>query len=169
MSGGFFQFGPTYNSTAYVRALIEGSLNGFHKIDAAGANAVNGELAGKFAAVKDDGAGNTIVGVAKDENAVGLFREDVKDMINASDNATFYFRGGEYYIAESRLGDAITNFTVGEYVTSDANGAAIPTSDKTKALGIVTYVGGTFPMGNMYHWAGDAANGGKFLGISLLV
>jgi len=163
-AGGHFIFGPTYNSTNFVRATIEGSLNGFHEINVEAAQAVNGELAGKIAAIGADG--KVCLAGADGAGAIGLLREDVKDMVNASNNATFYFRGGEYHIAESRLGDTIDKFTLGGYVTTDANGALVPTTEASKAVGIVID-NGTYPMGNMYRWAGEEMNGGKFLGILL--
>ena len=163
-AGGHFVFGPTYNSTQYVRAAIEGSLNGFHEVDVEAAKAVNGELAGKIAGFTENGK----VGLAKADgaNAVGLYREDIKDMVNASNNATFYFRGGEYHIAESRLGASIEDFTLGGYATTDDTGALIPTTDAAKAVAVVID-NGTYPMGNMYRWAGEEMNGGRFLGILL--
>lgn len=163
-AGGHFVFGPTFNSTNFVRAAIEGSLNGFHEVDVEAAQAVNGELAGKIAAMNANGK----VGLAGADGAkaIGLFREDIKDMVNASNNATFYFRGGEYHIAESRLGATIDQFELGGYVTTDANGALVPTTDAAKAVGTVVD-NGTYPMGNMYRWAGEEMNGGKFLGITL--
>ena len=163
-AGGHFQFGPTYNSTQYVRAAYEGEINGIYEIDVTKAEAVNGELAGKIAAVTADGP--IAPAGADGAGAVGLFREDLKDMINASNNASFYFRGGEYHIAESRLGEAIDQFTLGKYATTDANGALVHTDDKSKAVATVISIG-EFRLGNMFEWAGEAANGGKFLGIVL--
>lgn len=100
-AGGFKNFGPTYPTTDYVRLGYEGSLNGVHNISptfvaaAASANGeANAELAGSFAAMAKDGVTTADDGGA---NAVGLFREDLHDMVNASGKATFYFRGGEYY------------------------------------------------------------------------
>jgi hypothetical protein len=163
-AGGHFVFGPTYNSTQYVRAAIEGDINGLYPIDATKAQEVNGELAGKIAGITAEGK----VGLAGDKgaNAVGLFREDLKDMINASGNASFYFRGGEYHIAESRLGATIDKFVLGAEVTTDATGKLVPMVDGAKAIGTVVS-SGEFRLGNMYEWAGEAANGGKFLGIIL--
>ena len=163
MAGGHIKFGPTYNSTEFVRAALEGSINGFHDIDVTAAEAANGELAGKFAAMTADGLG---LAKAKGEGAVGLFRDDLKDMVNASGKGSFYFRGGEYHVAESRLGAAITTFAVGDSITSDANGAIVKAADGDRVLGTVVSVG-EFPLGNMYEWAGSAANGGKFLGFVL--
>ena len=162
--GGYFQFGPTYNSTRYVRAAYEGTLNGIYEIDAEAAEAVNGELAGKIAAVT--AAGKIALAGADGEGAVGLFREDLADMINASNNASFYFRGGEYHIAESRLGAEIDDFTVGQYATTDANGQLVPSADKAKAVATVISIG-EFRLGNAQELAGTAANGGRFLGIIL--
>ena len=99
-------------------------------------------------------------------NAIGLFREDLHDMVNASGNASFYFRGGEYYIQEARLGAAITTFAVGDSVTSDANGKIVKATNDDRVLGTVTHIG-PYKAGNMYEWAGSDANGGNYLGIIL--
>lgn len=163
MSGGFFNFGPTYNSTKYVRIAYEGTINGIHDIDTAAAQAVNGELAGKFVAL---GANGVKTAAAGGQTVVGLCREDLNDMINASGKASFYFRGGEYYVAEARLGEAVTGFAPGDAITSDANGKIVKATASDKALGTVTHVG-EFRNGNMYEWAGAAANGGLFLGFIL--
>jgi hypothetical protein len=167
-AGGYFKFGPTFNSTEFVRAAIEGAVNGFYDVDVEKAKAVNGELAGKFAAMTADGT----VGLAgaKGEGAIGLIREDVKDMVNASAKASFYMlgMGGEYHVAESRLGAPIADFTVGSTITTDANGAIVPASAGDKVVGTVTHVG-EYRLGNMYEWAGEAANGGKFLGFIMHV
>ena len=163
MSGGFFNFGPTYNSTKYVRIAYEGTINGIHAVDVAAAQAANGELAGKFLAV---GANGVKVAAAGGQNTVGLCREDLNDMVNASGKASFYFRGGEYYVAEARLGEAVTGFAPGDAITSDANGKIVKATASDKALGTVTHVG-EFRNGNMYEWAGAAANGGLFLGFIL--
>lgn len=167
MAGGHFVFGPTYNSTQYVRAAIEGDINGFYEVDVTAANAVNGELAGKIAGITADGK----IGLAGDKGvgAIGLFREDLKDMINSSNKASFYFRGGEYHIASARLGADISTFVLGGTVTTDATGKLVPVAagvTDAKAIGTVISTG-TYVMGNMYEWSGDAANGGQFLGIIL--
>lgn len=172
MAGGFKHFGPTYVTTDYVRLGYEGDINGLHEISAAlvaaapNANGeVNIELAGKFAAMTVDGV--TTAG-AKGAGAVGLFREDLHDMANASLKASFYFRGGEYYVAEARLGAAVDTFTVGDAITSDANGKIIKADVAAgdRVLGTVTFKG-EFRNGNMYQWAGATANGGLFLGFIL--
>ena len=171
MAGGFKHFGPTYPTTDYVRLGYEGDINGLHEISSAlvgSAPSANGEanleLAGKFAAMAADGV--TLAG-AHGAGAVGLFREDLHDMVNASMKASFYFRGGEYYVAESRLGAAISTFAVGDGITSDANGKIVKADPATdKVLGTVTFKG-EFRNGNMYQWAGAAANGGLFLGFIL--
>jgi hypothetical protein len=184
MAGGFKKFGPTYNSTPYVRLGYEGILNGAHKISAelvpAGTevNGVEfgpdgtgtaGELAGKFAAIKADGVGLAAAGGL---NAVGLFREDLGDMVNASLNASFYFRGGEYYVSLARTGlTNVSGIAVGDEVTSDANGKLIKktkTDGTERALGVVTHVG-AYPAGNMYANAGTAANGGDFVGFIMFI
>ena len=166
MAGGQFQFGPTFNSTRYVRALVEGDINGFYEIDVDAAQAIGGELAGKIAAMNADG--KLVTAGANGAGALGLYREDLGDMVNASGKASFYFRGGEYHISESRLGQTIDKFPIGSEVTCDANGALIPMTSGSTAKAIGTVVSnGIFTMGNMYKWAGEALNGGKFLGIIL--
>lgn len=166
MAGGFKNFGPTYNSTPYVRLGYEGTLNGTHVIDVAAAEAVNGELAGKMATV---GTNGIKLASAGGMDAVGLFREDLADMINASGKATFYFRGGEYYIAEARMGAVLTTYALGDQLTTDANGKLIKkTVDTEKALGVVTHVG-PYTNGNMFEHAGIAANGGNFVGFILYI
>ena len=168
-AGNFKLFGPTYRTTDAVRLGYEGELNGTHDISAAlvekyqdSTNDAHFELAGKFAALGADGVELAAEGGA---NAVGLFREDLQDMVNASGKATFYFRGGEYYVQESRLGAEISTFAVGDEITSDAEGKIVK-NDTGKALGTVTFIG-TYTNGNMYQWAGDAANGGTYLGFIL--
>jgi hypothetical protein len=190
MAGGFKQFGPTYNTTPYVRLGYEGILNGTHSIDPS----VTNELAGKFATIGANG-----VTLATDSNkAVGLFREDLADMTNASLKATFYFRGGEYYVALGRTGLGGTSqavldtgrtastfdnpsttsveaatIAVGDEITCNANGqiikltAALKTAG-SKALGIVTYVG-DYPAGNMFENAGTVANGGDYVGFIMYI
>lgn len=163
MAGGYKSFGPTYNSTPYVRLGYEGTLNGTHEIDVTAATAVNGKLAGKMAAVTGTG-----IGLAADgTTAVGLFREDLGDMTNASLKASFYFRGGEYYVAEERLGAAIDNFTVGTPITCFA-GEIVPGAG-AKAIGVVTHIG-EYKTGNMYEWAtGLNGDGRKYLGFILYI
>lgn len=162
-AGGHFQFGPTFNSTQYVRAAYEGMLNGLYDVDVTAAEAVNGELAGKFAAFTTDGK----VKPCGDhgEGAVGLIREDFKDMVNASGKASFYMlgTGGEYHVAEARLGKPINQYTIGSTLSTDANGKLVPATGTDKVVGTVISIG-EFRQGNMYQWAGEAANGGKFLG-----
>jgi len=123
----------------------------------------NMELAGRFAGMAADGVTTAAAGGA---NAVGLFREDLHNMVNASGKASFYFRGGEYFIQEARLGAAINTFAVGDLVTSDADGKVVKAEDSDRSLGIVTHIG-PYKNGNMYEWAGDAANGGQYLGVIL--
>ena len=166
-AGGFKHFGPTYPTTDYVRLGYEGELNGIHQISptlVAAAQSANGEanaeLAGRFAAMAADGV---TVAEAGGKNAIGLFREDLHDMVNASDKASFYFRGGEYFVAEARLGATIDQFTVGDSVTSDAEGKIVKATDSDRVLGTVTHIG-PYKAGNMYEWAGLAANGGNYLG-----
>jgi hypothetical protein len=172
MTGGFKHFGPTYPTTDYIRLGYEGDINGLHEISAtlvAGAPTANGEanmeLAGKFAAMTTDGVTLAAKGGA---NAVGLFREDLHDMVNASMKASFYFRGGEYYVSEARLGDTVDKFAVGDSITSDKDGKIVKadTAAGDRVLGTVVYKG-EFHNGNMYQWAGTPANGGLFLGFIL--
>lgn len=160
-AGGHFVFKPTADSTKYVRAAIEGKLNGFYDVDVEKAEAVNGELAGLFCTITADG--KVAPASAKGVDAVGLIRDDLVDMVNASGKASFYFVGGEYHVAESRLGGAINTFTIGGGITTDANGKIVPATDGDTVLGVVTATD-DFPMGNMYEWAGSDLNGGKFLG-----
>jgi len=165
MAGGFKAYGPTYNSTPFVRLGYEGDINGLHLLDQTATAAANGELAGKIAAI----GANGVCFANKGQGAVGLFREDLGDIINASFNASFYFRGGEYYVAEERLGAAASTFAVGNTLTTDANGKLlVMPSDPTgyAAIGTVVSVG-EFRNGNMYEWAGTTANGGNFVGFIL--
>ena len=155
-AGGFKNFGPTYPTTDYVRLGYEGSLNGVHNISptfvaaAASANGeANAELAGSFAAMAEDGVTTADDGGA---NAVGLFREDLHDMVNASGKATFYFRGGEYFVQEARLADGeYANINVGDSITAGANGKIRKAADSDRILGTVTYKG-AYKAGNMYEW-----------------
>ena len=71
--------------------------------------------------------------------------------------------GGEYHVAESRLGQGISSFTIGTTITSDANGKIVPATGTDKVVGTVVSIG-EFRQGNMYEWAGEVTNGGKFLG-----
>ena len=173
MTGGFKHFGPTYPTTDSLRLGYEGDINGTHEISAtlvAAAQSANGEanaeLCGRFAAMAADG-----VTTADDKgtNAIGLFREDLHDMVNASGKASFYFRGGEYYVQDARLGADLSKFAVGDQVTSDKDGKIVKfdaTVAGAKALGVVTYIG-EYTNGNMYAFAGTAANGGQYLGFIL--
>lgn len=169
MAGGYKNFGPTYNTTGFVRLGYEGLLNGTHDIDVAAAQAANGELAGKFAAVGTNGI--KLAGEGG-KGAVGLFREDLNDMINASEKATFYFRGGEYYVAIARTGFTSTSeIAVGDEITTNANGEMVKFDSAVvgaRALGVVTHVGG-YAAGNMFANAGTAANGGDFIGFIMYV
>lgn len=152
MAGGFKNFGPTYNSTGHVRLGYEGLLNGAHELSTALLNTAmatgdNLELAGKFATIGLDGV-NLADGTG---NVVGLFREDLNDMVNASEKATFYFRGGEYYVNIAR-----TSFTAGTLpalgakLYSDANGKMTTTAGAgAQVVGVVTHVG-AYKAGNMY-------------------
>ena len=172
-AGGMKHFGPTYVTTDYLRLGYEGDINGAHNVSAtlvAAAQSANGEaneeLCGRFAAMAADGVTTAAAGGA---NAVGIFREDLHDMVNASGKASFYFRGGEYYVQDARLGATIDKFAVGDQVTSDKDGKIVKfdsTVAGAKALGVVTYIG-EYTNGNMYAFAGAAANGGQYLGFIL--
>lgn len=168
MAGGFKNFGPTYNSTGHVRLGYEGLLNGAHEIsaDLIALHATNGnnvEMAGKFAAIGPKGV-ELANGTTKP--AVGLFREDLNDMVNASEKATFYFRGGEYYVNAARA--AAVDFAVGETLYADATGSLTNVSTGN-AVGVCTHVG-EYRAGNMY----DNANKGvtdaeTFIGFIMFV
>jgi hypothetical protein len=189
MAGGFKQFGPTYKSTDIVRLGYEGYLNGQHGISASlvaaaiaatpgtgvadAANSMeavepNVALAGKIAAITADG-----VGLAGDKGAgaVGLFREDLHDMVNASLQASFYFRGGEYYVVSTRTAVDVTVAKIGDKLTTNANGElrllAAGETDAT-IVGVVTHIGG-YKAGNMYEWAGDTVNGGTYIGFIMYI
>lgn len=174
MAGGFKHFGPTYKTTDAVRLGYEGLLNGAHEISealvkqamAANANEPNLELAGRIAAVKEDG-----IGLAGDKGAgaVGLFREDLNDMVNASLKASFYFRGGEYYVDAART--SVTGAAkVGDKLTTDAEGklkeVGAGDSDAT-VVGVITHIGG-YTAGNMYEWAGEKFDG-KYIGFIMYI
>jgi len=109
----------------------------------------------------DDGVTTAADGGA---NAVGLFREDLHDMVNASNKATFYFRGGEYFVQESRLASgAYAALNVGDNITAGTDGKIRKAESADRVLGTVTHKG-EFTNGNMYQWAGPALNGGNYLG-----
>lgn len=131
VAGGYKNFGPTYNSTKWVRFGHEGTINSMHCIDPAliptGADTKNidvtdgykRELAGKIAAYKtvtaEDGTVETYVGLCEaGKEPAGLFVDDLGDALNASNKLSFYFRGGEYYISVARLGDAGANGPSGD-------------------------------------------------------
>lgn len=169
MAGGFKNFGPTYKTTDIVRLGYEGYLNGAHEISAAlvteavAAGDENVELAGKIAAMKEDG-----VGLAGDKGAgaVGLFREDINDMVNASLKASFYFRGGEYYVQAGRTAVEVSTAKVGDKLTTNAEGKLrVVAESETDAtvVGVITHIGG-YAAGNMFEWAGETANGGSYIG-----
>ena len=101
------------------------------------------------------------------EKAVGLFVEDLGDMVNASGKASFYFRGGEYYISLDRMGEGASEIKAGDKLTTDENGKIIKTTGDTGVIGVATTAPSAFTMGNMYEHAGEAANGGKFVGVIL--
>jgi hypothetical protein len=170
MAGGHKEFGPTYNTTTWVRLGIEGDLNGNHPVDVTEAQNVDGELAGKFAAI---GANGVKLGTDGGTDVVGLYREDLGDMMSASEKATFYFRGGEYYVSEHRLGTALADFSEGDEITSNANGEIIPVGQSAaatpKVLGTVVHAG-EYDSGNMYeHVAPGNLEGGSYLGFIMHV
>lgn len=167
MAGGYKTFGPTYKSTDYLRLGYEGLLNGTHEFDPALVEAKQEELAGKFCKVGADGIALASDGGA---DAVGLFREDLGDMVNASLKASFYFRGGEYYVHESRVADgAVDDLAVGDKITSDAEGK-IRKADPAKdtCLGVVTHIG-RYTAGNMYEWAEAGFDAEKYIGFIMYI
>lgn len=167
MAGGYKTFGPTYKSTDYLRLGYEGLLNGTHEFDPALVEAKKEELAGKFCKVGADGIALASDGGA---DAVGLFREDLGDMVNASLKASFYFRGGEYYVHESRVADgAVDDLVVGDKITSDAEGR-IRKADPAKdtCLGVVTHIG-RYTAGNMYEWAEAGFDAEKYIGFIMYI
>ena len=62
-------------------------------------------------------------------------------MVNASGNASFYFRGGEYFVQSTRLGATIDQFVVGDNITSDADGKIVKAASSDRILGTVTHIG----------------------------
>ena len=189
MAGGFKQFGPTYKTTDIIRLGYEGYINGQHEISAElvenamattpgtgvadAANSMeavepNVELAGKIPGIKADGVG---LAGDKGEGAVGLFREDLHDMVNASLKASFYFRGGEYYVVSTRTSINVKTAQVGEKLTTDANGklrTVAPGETDATIVGVITHIGG-YKAGNMYEWAGDTVNGGTYVGFIMYI
>lgn len=182
-AGGYKVFGPTYNSTKYVRFGHEGTVNSMHVIDPAlvpddtANNTLNGEavptLAGKIAAIKVDAEGNSVVTLCGSKyvtvgtvTPVGLFVDDVGDIVGASGKASFYFRGGEYYISVDRMNADCSIVTPGTLLYADANGMLSVTENGTP-VAVATTAPQMFTTGNMYENAGEAANGGLFVGISL--
>ncbi len=165
MAGGFKTFGPTYNATKYVRVMHEGMINGNHNISTSIINAKTEDLAGRIAAITADGVGLSDEGAG----AVGLFVEDLGDMVNASEKASFYFRGGEYYVSLDRMGDDADTIQPGDELTTDSDGKLIKYTGTGKVVAIATTEAQVFTMGNMYEHAGESLNGGKFVGIILYV
>ncbi len=171
MAGGYKQFGPTYNATKYVRAAHEGMINGNHDINVEEAEGVDGELAGRIAAITANGVGLANNG----KGAVGLFVEDLGDMVNASYKASFYFRGGEYYVAKERTA-VDTEVAPGDELTTNESGQLVVLGEQedAKAVGVVTSVG-KYPMGNMYEHVGEEGRdalgllNGDFVGFILYV
>lgn len=181
-AGGYKVFGPTYNSTKYVRFGHEGTVNSMHAIDPTlvpPADTAVEELAGKIAAIKADGS----VGLctADTDAPVGLFVDDLGDIVGASGKGSFYFRGGEYYISVARMAadvlptaatgdtEATTGVVPGTKLYANAEGKLTTTSNDKGVVAIATTAPEVFTTGNMYENAGEAANGGLFVGISLKV
>lgn len=168
-AGGYKVFGPTYNSTKYVRFGHEGTVNSMHAIDPSLVpedKSINVALAGKIAAIKEDGTVGLCVGGT--DTPVGLFVDDLGDIVGASGKASFYFRGGEYYISVARMAEDVTSTPVkaGDklYVNTDGMLTTVGSGD---VVAIATTGPEKFTTGNMYENAGLEANGGAFVGISL--
>ena len=175
-AGGYKVFGPTYNSTKYVRFGHEGTVNSMHNIDpelipedpslidVVGAEKT--QLAGKIAMIKATDDGDSVVTVCTDPSkACGLFVDDLGDIVNASNKASFYFRGGEYFISLNRMGTGADTIVPGDTLTCDSEGKLIKGS--TNVIAVATTAPEVFTTGNMYENAGAEANGGLFVGISL--
>ena len=165
MAGGFKTFGPTYNATQYVRVMHEGMINGNHNISTSIIDAKTEDLAGRIASITADGVGLSNEGAG----AVGLFVEDLGDMINASEKASFYFRGGEYYISLDRMGADADQIVAGDELTTDTDGKLVKFTGSGKVVAVATTAPEVFTMGNMFEHAGQTLNGGKFVGIILYV
>lgn len=166
MAGGYKNFGPTYKSTDYLKLGYEGLINGTHGFDPALVAAKDEELTGRFCTITADG-----VKVAADggADAVGLFREELGDMVNASLKASFYFRGGEYYVHESRVAaGAAASLVAGDKITCDAEGKIRKATAGERELGVVTYVG-TYKAGNMYEWAGTGFDADTYVGFIMSI
>lgn len=183
-AGGFKVFGPTYNSTKYVRFGHEGEVNSMHAIDPAlvpddtANNTLNGTavptLAGKIAAINGAGevtlCANAYKGELDSLTPVGLFVDDIGDIVGASNKATFYFRGGEYYVSVARM-KAEEDFSevAGKPLYVDATTGCLTATVNGDPVAIATTNAEMFTTGNMYENAGEAANGGLFVGISLKI
>ena len=90
-------------------------------------------------------------------------------MVNASLNASFYFRGGEYYVQASRTAIEIENAKVGNKLTTNDKGELkVSQSENDTIVGVITHIGG-YTAGNMFEWAGDAANGGSYIGFIMYI
>lgn len=189
-AGGYKVFGPTYNSTKYVRFGHVGTPNSMHNIsalavpteaeliDLSDEEQAKRQLAGKVAALTPDGevilAGKTYTDEAgesvKSEVPVGLIVDDLGDIANSSNKVTFYFRGGEYFISVSRMGEGATDLVPGDLLTFDENGALVKTNTfDIKTVAVVTQAADKYTTGNMYENAGLKANGGLFVGIELKI
>jgi hypothetical protein len=122
-------------------------------------------LAGRIAAIGNDGVTFAKAG----KGAVGLLTEDLGDMVNASLRASFYFRGGEYYVSTARMGANVDTIVAGDELTTDSDGKIIKLTDSAneRAIGVAIGAPGEYRMGNMFEHAGTASNGGKFVGFIL--
>ena len=175
-AGGYKVFGPTYNSTKYVRVGHEGTVNSMHAIDPSLVpddttnNTLAGKavptLAGQVAAIKENGTVGLCVGGT--DTPVGLFVDDIGDIVGASGKASFYFRGGEYYVSVARMAADVVSTPVkaGDKLYADADGM-LTTVQTGDVVAVATTGPEMFTTGNMYENAGLKANGGAFVGISL--
>jgi hypothetical protein len=182
VAGGYKVFGPTYNSTKYVRFGHEGTVNSLHEIDDALVptkselidieNEKQFQLAGKIVGLTEEGK---VTLASSDVAPVGLAVDDLGDVANSSNKVSFYFRGGEYYIAVSRMGDKATELKPGTALTVKSDGILEEASEGDTVVAVVTKAADVYTTGNMYTYAdttSDAyadANGGLFVGISLRI
>ena len=143
-----------------------GLLNGVHDFDPDVVANKDEELTGRFCTITAAGVKPASDGGV---DAVGLFREDLGDMVNASLKASFYFRGGEYYVHKSRVatGEADT-LVAGDKITCNAEGKIRKAAPGEKELGIVTSVG-IYKAGNMYEWAGAGYDADKYVGFIMYI
>lgn len=197
VAGGYKVFGPTYNSTKYVRFGHVGTVNSLHNIspvmvpDPASTidladQEVTRQLAGKIVGLDANGdvalIGTTIPAETEEgedftvTEPVGLCVDDLGDIANGSNKVSFYFRGGEYYISVDRVANDAKTAKPGDllYASKKSGDFGKLTTDSTKAgsttvVAVVTKAAGLYTTGNMYEHAGKAANGGDFIGIELRI